>query len=295
MIYKDEATQIDNRESYSIDESVAKMLGWMHGNVRVKVPVQDKYGLIPRHLPHLLSLLHPLETHLQMLLDRAGYEYNEAQQDNEIAKLYVEDKNPVDATSVIIASNAIVNEKYNQVTHWKSVTEKALTYKSLIHEELEKNESPKLEIDQPTTEKLGIVHIKLRSLNEWAKQFGVKIIELPEGLVISGKKLQSHKEQVLNTDENIKSTEIQTRVRRIRQRHNALSKVIDPILETMANPSAERVMAELRKLIGTPDNFTITKIIFDGIEWDKGNGNFGVLDHKALAQRIAEWQKLPLA
>ncbi len=136
MIYTDEATQIDNRESYSIDESVAKMLGWMNGTVRVKSAVQDKYGPISRHLPHLLSLQHPLETHLQMLLDRAGYEYNEALQDHEIAKLYIEENNPVDATSVMIASNSIIKENYNQVAHWESVTEKALNYKSMIQEEL---------------------------------------------------------------------------------------------------------------------------------------------------------------
>ena len=73
MIYHDEPTKIDPRTSYSIDESVAKMLGWMHGRDRVETAVQDKYGSIPRHLPHLYSLQHSLETHLQMLLDRAKH------------------------------------------------------------------------------------------------------------------------------------------------------------------------------------------------------------------------------
>lgn len=295
MIHHDEPTIFDLRKSYSIDESVAKMLGWMQGKTRVQTAIQDKYGPIPRHLPHLYALQHPIEKHLQLLLDRAKNVYKEALQDMEIAKLYIEENNPVDATSVMIASNSIIKETYNEVTHWESVAEKALNYKSMIQEELENNESTKLEIDQITTDKLGIVHIKLNSLNEWAKQFGINLIDEPDCSVISSKKLQSQKEQVLNADNNIKSTELPIRIRRIRQRHNELSRLIDPILEIMPNPTPERVMEELRKLIGNPNNYTITKAVYDYIEWDKGNGKFGTLNHKALEQRILKWQKLPLA
>jgi hypothetical protein len=174
------------------------------------------------------------------------------------------------------------------------VAEKAFNYKSMIQEELEKKDSSKLEKDKSITNESDIVLIKLNSLNEWAKQFGVTIIDASEGLVIFGQKLQSQTEQAVNTVDNIKSTEVQVSGRRIRQRHNELSRVIDPILEIMLNPTAERVMAELRKLIGNPDNYTITKAVYDNIEWDKGNGKFGTLTHKALERRIAEWQKLPL-
>lgn len=294
MIYHDEPTIFDLRESYSIDESVAKMLGWMHGNVRVQAAVQDKYGPIPRHLPHLHSLQYSLETHLQMLLDRAKHEYNEALQDNEIAKLYIEDKNPVDATSVIIASNSIVNEKYNQISRWNQVTEKALNYKSMIQEELEKKDSSQLEKDQSITNESGIVLIKLNSLNEWAKQFGVTIIDPPEGLVVLTQKPQEKIVQAVNIEVNHESTESPVRVHRIRQRENPLSLEIGPILEVMPNPTAVKVMAELRKLIGTPDT-CITYAVADGIEWTKSNGDIGTLTHKALAGRIADWQKLPLA
>lgn len=295
MIYHDEPTKFDLRKSYSIDESVAKMLGWMQGKIRVETVIQDKYGPIPRHLPHLYSLQHSLEEHLQLLLDRAKHEYNEALQDNVIAELYIEEMNPVDATSVRKASNADVKEKYNEVTHWESVAKRALNYKIMIQEELEKKESPRLEIDQPITDESGIVHIKLNSLNEWAKQSGITIIDSNEGFIMPTEKHQEQSVNAVNKEVRAESKELQVRVRRKRQRHNALSKVIDPILETMPNPTAERVMVELRKLIGNPDNFTIFKTVYDGIEWDKGNGKFGTLDHKLLKGRIDEWLKLPLA
>lgn len=290
MIYHDEPTIFDLRKSYSIDESVAKMLGWMQGKTRVQTAIQDKYGPIPRHLPHLYALQHPIEKHLQLLLDRAKNVYKEALQDMEIAKLYIEENNPVDATSVMIASNSIIKETYNEVTHWESVAEKALNYKSMIQEELENNESTKLEIDQITTDKLGIVHIKLNSLNEWAKQFGVCIIDPPEGLVDSAQKLQEQTVQ----EKDVVLINTPNRTRRIRQRHNELSRVIDPILEIMPDPTAEDVMAELRKLAGGP-GCVITKVVYGDIEWIKENGKIGTLNHKALQGRIAKWQKLPLA
>ena len=294
MIHHDEPTIFDLRKSYSIDESVAKMLGWMQGKTRVQTAIQDKYGPIPRHLPHLYALQQPIEKHLQLLLDRAKNVYKEALQDMEIAKLYIQENNPVDATSVMIASNSIIKETYNEVTHWESVAEKALNYKSMIQEELEKDESPKLEVDQLTTDKLGIVHIKLNSLNEWAKQFGINLIDEPKGNVSPTQKFQGQSEQSINKQVKAESTELQVRVRRIRQRENPLSLEIHPILEVMLNPTAVKVMAELRKLIGTPDT-CITYAVADGIEWNKSNGDIGTLTHKLLAGRIAEWKKLPLA
>ncbi|MDO9050871.1 MAG: hypothetical protein Q7U70_05220 [Methylotenera sp.] len=294
MIYHDEVTKIDLRESYSIDESVAKMLGWMHGPICLQAVTQDQYGPIPEHLPHLYSLLHSLETHLQLLLDRAKHEYNEALNENVIAKLYAEDESAIDAASVLIAADAIVNEKYDQISHWNKLTEKALNYKFMIKEELDKNDSSELEKDQSITDEPGLVHIKLNSLNDWAKQFGVDIIDLPEGLVVSSQKPQEQIAQAANIEVKIESTEAPVRVHRIRQRHTELSSAIDSILEIMPNPTPGKVMAELRKLIINPDS-CITCSAEDGVQWENGKGITKTLTHKALAGRIKEWQKLPLA
>ena len=294
MIYHDEPTKFDLRKSYSIDESVAKMLGWMQGKIRVETVIQDKYGPIPRHLPHLYSLQYSLEEHLQLLLDRAKHEYNEALQDNEIAELYIEEMNPVDATSVRKASNADVKEKYNEITHWESVAKRALNYKSMIQEELEKNKSPRLEIDQPITDESGIVHIKLNSLNEWAKQFDITIIDHPEGFVRPTQKHQEQSEHDVNKEVKAESTKPQFRVRRIRKRNTELSKLIDSILEIMPNPTSGKVMAELREAIKDPDS-CITCAAEDGVQWENVKGITKTLTHKLLAGRIAEWYKLPLA
>jgi hypothetical protein len=294
MIYHDEVTVIDLRESYLIDESVAKMLGWMHGSVRLQTVTQDQYGPIPEHLQHLFSLLYPLETHLQLLLDRAKYEYNEALQANEIAKLYAESTSAIDADSVLTAADAVVNEKYDQISHWNRVAETAHNYKLMITKELDKRELSELEIDQFSTEDSGSMHIKLNSLNEWAKQFGVDIIDAPKGLVVSSQKQQLQTAKAPNIEVKPESTEAIVRVHRIRQRNTELSKLIDSILEIMPKPTPGKVMAELRKSIIDPDS-CITCSAEDGVQWENVKGITKTLTHKALAGRIAEWQKLPFA
>lgn len=281
MIYHDEKTKFDLRTSYTIDESVAKMLGWMHGTVRVQTATQDKYGPIPEHLPHLYSLLFPLETHLQLLLDRAKHEYNEALQDNEIAKLYIEDKNPVDATSVIIASNAIVNEKYDQVTHWKSVTEKALNYKSMIQEELEKKDLSKLEKDHSITNELGIVHIKLNSLNEWAKQFGVTIIDTPEGLLDSTQKPQ---EQTIA---------VHTVTYIAPKRADALGVILDDLLRANPELKPSRAMKELSNLIGK--SRVIISVFDEGVKWHRDDGSendIEITSKASVGERMRYWKRV---
>jgi hypothetical protein len=268
MIYHDEPTKFDLRTSYSIDESVAKMLGWMHGRDRVETAVQDKYGPIPRHLPHLYSLQHSLETHLQMLLDRAKHEYNEALHENVIAKLYAENESAVDASLVLIAADVIDNEKYDQISHWNKVTEKALNYKRMIQEELDKNDSPELEKDQLTTNESGIVHIKLNSLNEWAKQFGVDIIDAPEGLV--------EVSSIQKSDPK-------------KRRHDSLSAELEQILNVMQKPTPSKVMAELRSRAGSQQS-CITTNLGDGIQWERNNGKVETLSLDALEKRISTWR-----
>ena len=280
MIYHDEPTIFDLRKSYSIDESVAKMLGWMQGKTRVQTAIQDKYGPIPRHLPHLYALQHPIEKHLQLLLGRAKNVYKEALQDMEIAKLYIEENNPVDATSVMIASNSIIKETYNEVTHWESVAEKALNYKSMIQEELEKNDLSELKTDQPTTDELGIVHIKLRSLNEWAKQFGVTIIDEPKGTVIS---TEQSKLQPLKAVSGIYKKS---------ERADALSIVLDNLLQKNPELKPARVMYELRE-IAKLDNKVIVSVLDEGVKWRRDSGDEDAIEitkKNALAERIRYWK-----
>ena len=67
MIKPEDATITDFRDSYTIEESVAKMLGWMHGSIRLQTVTRDDRGIIPEHLPHLEKLLYPLDAHLEEL------------------------------------------------------------------------------------------------------------------------------------------------------------------------------------------------------------------------------------
>ncbi len=281
MIYHDEPTIFDLRKSYSIDESVAKMLGWMRSKTRVQTAIQDKYGPIPRHLPHLYALQHPLEKHLQLLLDRAKHEYKEALQDMEIAKLYIEENNPIDATSVMIASNSIIKETYNEVTHWESVAEKAINYKSMIQEELEKNELSELKIDQSITNKSGNVHIKLNSLNEWAKQFGVTIIDEPKGSVLTT--VQSKLQPLKAVSAIYKKSE----------RADALNIVLENLLQKNPELKPARVMYELRE-IAKLDNKVIVSVLDEGVKWRRDSGDeddIEITKKNALGERIRYWKR----
>lgn len=295
MIFNDEATKIDSRQSYSIDESVAKMLGWMKGANRLQKVGEDKYGPILNQMPHLYSLLYPIENYLQLHLDRAKHEYNEALRDNEIIKLYAEQKSSLDTASVLNESEETLSEKYEQISYLNKLTENAQSYKLMIEHELDKeSELSELKVDQLTTNEKGNVHITLKSLNYWAKQFGLYIIDIPERLVDSTQIPQEKIAQVVNIEVKNVSTEGPIVVRRIRQRHNELSKLIDSILEVMPNPTAGKVMAELRKLIADP-NSCIICTAEDGVQWENIKGQIKTLKHKALAGRIADWLELPLA
>ena len=295
MIYNDEATKIDFRQSYSIDESVAKMLGWMKGANRLQKVTEDKYGPILDQMPHLYSLLYPLETYLQLHLDRAKHEYKEALYDNEIVKLYAEQKSSLDAASVLNESEEILTEKYEQISYLNKLTENAQSYKLMIEHELDKeSELSELKLDQLTTIDKGITHITLKSLNYWAKQFGLNIIDTPERSLESTQKPQEKIAKAINEEVKAESTELQVRVRRIRKRNTELSKLIDSILEIMPNPTSGKVMAELREAIKDPDS-CITCSAEDGVQWENGKRITKTLTHKLLAGRIAEWKKLPLA
>ena len=281
MIYHDEPTIFDLRESYSIDESVAKMLGWMHGPVRLQTVTQDQYGPIPEHLPHLYSLLHSLETHLQLLLDRAKHEYNEALHENVIAKLYAENESAIDGASVLIAADAIVNEKYDQISHWNNVTEKALDYKRMIQEELDKNDSSELEKDQLTTDESGIMHIKLNSLNEWAKQFGVTIIDEPKGSVLSTEQSKLQPPKAVSA------------IHKKSERADALNIVLDNLLQKNPELKPARVLYELGE-IAKLDNKVIVSVLDEGVKWRRDSGDeddIEITKKNALGERIRYWKR----
>lgn len=268
MIYNDEATKIDSRESYPIDESVAKMLGWMQGSIRLEKVTEDEYGPIYEHMAHLYSLFYPLETHLQFLLDRAKHHYGEVLRANEIAKVYVENTSPSDAASILMASDANLNMAYEQISYLNELTEKAQFYKLMIKQELAKNELSVLKIDQSITDKTGNLHITLNSLNDWAKQFEVN-------LIVDSKHLL---EQSSLQNPPLK-----------KRRYDSLSAELETILNRMHEPTPSKVMAELRSRAGSPTS-CVTTNLGDGIQWERNNGNVETLNLDALEKRIKTWK-----
>lgn len=151
MINPEDETVIDSRRSITIDECVAKMLGWMQGTIRLASPKRDQWGVLPEELPHLSRLEYPLEFHLYHLRERARNELFDAVESGQ--------------------HDEVIWEKDDAVKHWTDISEKASSYMSSLIKEIEKGESSALVLDKYKTDQVGDIHVTLESLEIWAAQF----------------------------------------------------------------------------------------------------------------------------
>lgn len=177
MISPTDATMIDDRDAYPIDECVAKMLGWMNGSERLYKVVLDELGVPPDKLPHIYSLVYPLDKHLDQLKERARLELFDA------ADAYGD---AVDGTPEKDALGNIIDQKYIVIDEYAELIKKAHFYKSEVRKELNKEVS-QLKIDRVEKDEDGvdIIYIKLDSLDDWAKKYQINIIDVPEGVSVA--------------------------------------------------------------------------------------------------------------
>ena len=278
MISPTDATIIDSRDAYPIDECVAKMLGWMQGSERLEKIKVDERGILPDMLPHIYTLVYSLDKHLDQLKERARLELFDA------ADAYAD---ATDGTSEKDALSNVIDQKYIAIDDCANLIKKAHFYKSEIRKELDKGEQSQIKIDyvEKDEDGLDVVFIKLDSLDEWAKKYQVNIIDVPETVLIAMS--QSHQfEDEYDTESSSASNNKPEKS----QRDNALSLVLNDILRINPTAKTAKVMAELRALIGEK-NSIIIDVFDEGVKWLNEDKNPQITSRDALGERIRYWRK----
>lgn len=256
MINPEDLTLIDSRQSYTIEESVAKMLGWMHGPERLKNIKVDVRGILPDQLPHMYTLPAPLFELLDELKERSRLELFDAADEFGVAG---------ETEKETLCK--VVTTKDTAVGDYGELIKRAYFYQSEIKKELNKAELSELRIDKDSSEKNNMTYIMLESLDNWAKKYDVVIIDMPP--ILANKK----------TDSANKS-----------RRHNALSEELEVILNEMQNPTATKVMAVLRRRAGV-NGTCITSDDGDSVRYETYNSKVKTLSINALDRRIGTWRK----
>lgn len=144
----------DLRTSCTEEEAVAKLLGWMKGARRIPNLVVTLEGINPTQFTHIYSLPEPLDKLITQERDSASINFNNSVTEGDI-----------DA--------AMAWE--SQVNYWDDIANRALRYRLAIQTEFSRPK-PKLQIDEDKTNETGVRHIKLTSLDIWARiSFGIEI------------------------------------------------------------------------------------------------------------------------
>jgi hypothetical protein len=264
MINPEDLTIIDSRESYTIEEAVAKMLGWMHGPERLKDIQVDVHGLLPSQLPHMYTLPSPLFELIDELKDRARLELFDAADAFGMAE---------EAEKETLCK--IVATKDTAVGEYAELIKKAYFYQSEIKKELNKGALSELKIDKDSSDKNNMTYIRLDSLDDWAKKYGVVIIDVPDKLpnILAHKKMNSVNKS---------------------RRQDVLSEELEVILNEMQKPTATKVMAVLRERVGVKGT-CITTDDGDGVRYESYDSKVKKLTINALDRRIGTWRKHSLS
>jgi hypothetical protein len=138
------------RESCTKEEAVAMMLGWMQGCVRPKYVQLNEDGIPADQLLVMHSLDGSLQNHLADLRAAAYQEFIDA--DNECA------------------SAEVLDEKNQAIINCDALSKKAWDYLMDIADEIAKKDSSELRPDDAATERTGVTHYTLRSVEKWAKE-----------------------------------------------------------------------------------------------------------------------------
>ena len=149
---------ISLRTSFTKDEAVAKLLGWMQGPITKRVINVTEHGIPENQLPELSSLHGSLQNTLNEVLQAARAELIDAAEEG--------------------APDDVLKEKEEAVERCKEYSQKAHEYLLDIDDELSKGRDSLIRIDQFETERTGIPHLTLKSLDKWAKeQYGISLLD----------------------------------------------------------------------------------------------------------------------
>lgn len=135
--------------SCTINDAVAKMLGWLQGPVYDEnIKFAEDGNVHEEDLPFLRTLPNTIEEQITYLIGVANMELSEA-------------KSKKASPDVIEEKTKILNKRYKEM-------ELAYRYKLDIEHELNKGKSSVLVIDRKITKESGEKHITIRGLHDWA-------------------------------------------------------------------------------------------------------------------------------
>lgn len=156
MTFPSEQFAINLNVSCTKDDAIAKLLGWLKGAIHHEVIEIDNNCITLEQLEYMDTLYYSLDKHLNSLRHKA----------------MVEASKLVDTG----AEKALIDAQLERVLDIEDLIAKAKNYVLDFDEELEKHALSMLQIDYTATNKAGQVHIKLKSLDAWArKQYGISI------------------------------------------------------------------------------------------------------------------------
>ena len=156
MTFPSEQFAINLNVSCTKDDAIAKLLGWLKGAIHHEVIEIDNNCITLEQLEYMDTLYYSLEKHLTSLRQQAMIE---------ASKL-------VDTG----AEKTLIDAQLERVLDIEDLIAKAKGYILDFDEELEKHTLSMLQIDYTATNKAGQIHIKLKSLDAWArKQYGIYI------------------------------------------------------------------------------------------------------------------------
>lgn len=141
---------IDLSTSCTKNVAVAKLLGWMQGPIRRKYINIEEDGISEEQLPYLHILDEPVADQLLELRKSAQRRLDEAFEND--------------------ASDDILAELQGKVEYFDSQIHLAAKYFRDIDDELAKGDSSELRIDLESTNKTGVPHIAISTLERWSKK-----------------------------------------------------------------------------------------------------------------------------
>lgn len=158
MINPEDQIYIDERTSCTKDEAIAKLLGWMQGDIRHQYILMTSDGVPGDALAHM----HSFEGSIWDFL-------TEQRKDAQMACIDAFEAN---------ATETDLNEKEQNIVRVQETIIKAKSYQRDIDDELAKGGQSTLKVDESQSLAVGATHISLNSLEEWAiKKYGISVLD----------------------------------------------------------------------------------------------------------------------
>lgn len=166
MIKPDEATIIEPLTSCTVDVAIAKLLGWMQGDIRHQYIPLELDGVSEEALKHMHSFEVSIWRFLTEQREAAQWVYKKAVEDKETKRR--------------------TNQKKQKIARVEEIVTRAKSYQRDIDDELRKGRESVLEVDKSASDSSGLIHIVLASLDKWAlEKYGISVLDFSKSKVLT--------------------------------------------------------------------------------------------------------------